>query len=219
MVLAVRLDSGSLAGEVVEVLSEVVDRIDQLELQTDDFDKMIDDCKKLAEFSNVCLHNRKSGLILAEISIFAAVKEKEKLLACEKLLDGLAENNKDNDVDFLRCRARLLAKQGGFDEAAELWAQICGIRKSESASANQRNWKWWRAKFYELYCCSKQRQNGKESISHTIEVLENSFSNIPPLWAEQLSLLKKQCAAGRLMQVSPVRDREKVSNGVNNLRK
>ncbi|MBA7636874.1 hypothetical protein ES703_44502 [subsurface metagenome] len=193
MVLAIRIDSGSLAGEVMELLSEVVDTIDKLQLQADDFDKTIHNCKKLAEFSHKSSNDRQSGLLLTEISILAAAKDKEKLSEAEKLLNNMAGDGDANDVNLLRCRARLLAEQGRFSEAAGLWAQAAKIRKSETVSTNQRSWKWWRAKFYELHCCAKISQTEKEKVSHTIEVLENSFTDIPPLWAEKLSSLKQQC--------------------------
>jgi len=193
MLLAVRDDSGSLAGVVVELLAEVVDTIDRLQLQADDFDKMMQNCKKLADFSYVSLNDTRAGLILAEISIFEANKNQGKLLYVEKLLNSLAKDGNADDVDLLRCRARLLAEQGKFDEAAGLWSQICKIRKNDVPKTARRSWKWWRAKFYELHCCAKCTPTKKESILHTIEVLENSFQDIPPLWAKKLSLLKQQC--------------------------
>ena len=193
MLLAIQDDSGSLAGEVMELLSEVVDTIDELELQADDFGKTIHDCKKLAEFSNKYTNNRQSGLLLAEISILAADKDEEKLSETEKLLDNMAGDGDANDINLLRCRARLLTEQGRFSEAAGLWAQVAKMRKSETVSTNRRSWKWWRAKFYELHCCAKISQIQKEKVSHTIEVLENSFTDIPPLWTEKLSSLKQQC--------------------------
>jgi hypothetical protein len=191
LLLAIQDDSGSLAGKVMELLSEVVNTIDELELQADDFGKTIQDCKKLAEFSHKSTNNRQSGLLLTEISIFTADKDKEKLSEVEKLLDNITVDGNANDVDVLRCRARLLAGQDKFSEAAGLWVQVAKIRKNQVASANQRSWKWWRAKFYELYCCAKISQIQKEKVLHTIEVLENSFTNIPPLWSEKLSSLKQ----------------------------
>ncbi|MHC4461150.1 MAG: hypothetical protein ACYS6W_04780 [Planctomycetota bacterium] len=193
MLLAIQDDSGSLAGEVMELLSEVVDTIDELELQADDFDKTIYDCKKLAEFSHKSTNGRQSGLLITEISILAADKDKKKLSEAENLLNNIVGDGDANDINLLRCRARLLDEQGKFSEAARLWAQVAKIRKSETVPTNQRSWKWWRAKFYELYCCAKISEIEKEQVSHTIEVLENSFADIPPLWAEKLSSLKQQC--------------------------
>lgn len=192
MLLAIREDSGSLGSQVNELLFEVIETIDQLQFQVDDFDGMIQDCKKLAEFSYKSLNDVKSALYLAEISVFAAGKERNKLSAAEKLLTRIAQNGNAEDVDLLRCRARLLTEQGEFEKAAGLWCQICKIRRNETALENQRSWKWWRAKFYELYCCAKMPQTKKKEVLHTIEVLQNSFSNIPPLWFEKLSSLKQE---------------------------
>ena len=93
------------------------------------------------------------------------------------------------DVNFLRCRARLLAEQGKFNKAAKVWAQVAQMRKKDMTPENQRSWKWWRAKFYDLDCWSKSPKTQKQEVLHTIDVLKNSFDNIPPLWAEKLNLL------------------------------
>jgi hypothetical protein len=193
MLLATQDDSGSLAGEVMELLSEVVDTIDELQSQTDDFDKTIHNCKKLAAFSHKSTNNQQSGRLLVEISILAADKDKEKLSEAENLLDNITRDGNANDVDVFRCRARLLTAQGKFADAARLWAQVAKTRKSETVSTKKRSWKWWRAKFYELHCCAKISQIQKEKVSHTIEVFENSFTDIPTLWNEKLSSLKQQC--------------------------
>jgi len=195
MVSAVVYDSGSLAPEVTQLLSEVVDKIEQFETQAEDFNKMLNNCIKLAEFGNKSLNNRQTALLLAEFLVFAADNEQSRLTEAESLLNTLAEETDSGDVDFLRCRARLLAEQGEFEAAAGLWAKLCEMRKDELALTNQQSWKWWRAKYYELYCWSKLPQTRKADVAHSIEILENSFHNIPPLWAKRLSLLKKGAPA------------------------
>ena len=194
MVSAIVFDSGSIAPDVTQLLSGVVENIEQCEAQADDFNKMLDNCVKLAEFSNI-LNNRQTNLLFAEILVLAADSERNGLIEAENLLSAFAEKADTNDIDFLRCRARLLAKQHRFDEAARLWAKLCRIQESEPSLANQRRWKWWRAKYYELYCWSKLPQTQKEDVSHSIEILESSFHNVPPLWAEKLSSLKNSAAA------------------------
>ena len=175
------------------LLTKIVSEIDRLQVQTDNFVKMMQDSEKIARFYYDCLDNEKAGLLLAEISIFSADKNQEKLSVIDTLLGNLAQNSDADNVDLLRCRARLLTEQGKFKEAAELWTQVANIRKSDAPSAQQRSRKWWRAKFYELNCWAKCPQTQKTSVLHTIEVLENSFHDIPPLWAEKLSSLKQQC--------------------------
>jgi len=183
------------AGAAMVLVGEVLDEIDEIQQQADDFDKAANDCRVLAEFCFDCLEGearRHAGLYLAEASIFAANKEEEKLSAVEELLDDTAESG-NGDVNLLRCRARLLGEQGKFGEAAELWAKIRELRRGETSEADKRSWKWWRAKFYELYCLAECPQTNKAGIYHTIEVLENSFTDIAPVWAEKLNSLKHQC--------------------------
>ena len=202
MLLAIQDDSGSLAGAVTELLAEVIDKIDEFKTDFGELSRaepanpysleMMENCKKLAKFSYSSLNDRQSGLFLAETSVFAADKNKENLLEANKLLNNLAADARDDNVDLLRCRARLFCKQAKFDNAARLWAKIARIRKNKLTVANQQSWKWWRAKFYELYCWSKCPQAKKEEVLHTIEVLENSFTDIPLLWAEKLSSLKQK---------------------------
>ena len=145
--------------QAMRLLSEVTGEIDQLKERAGDFHKLVKDCEKIAQYCYGCAGSYQNGLYLAEVSIFAAGKEKGKLSAVDKMLDSLA-NYDPNDVNLLRCRARLLTEQSKFDDAAAMWAQIAG---SESSSANQRSWKWWRAKFYELDCLAKSPQAEKES--------------------------------------------------------
>jgi len=179
------------ANEAMELLSKIIDEIDEIQKQAVNFQRTAQDCKVLAEFCFGCLEGaqrRQAGLYLAESAILAANKEKEKLTSTEKLLNDIAESS-NGDVNFLRCRARLLAEQGKFDKAAELWAQVAQMQKKDTTSENQRSWKWWRAKFYELDCWSKSPQTQKREVLHTIDVLKSTFDNIPPLWAEKLNLL------------------------------
>jgi hypothetical protein len=82
-----------------------------------------------------------------------------------------------------------------FGLAAELWAKLAQIRRDDTALSQGRSYKWWRAKFYELKCRSKQPDISKARIAHTIDVLENTIKDIPDMWAKKLALLRKQCQA------------------------
>jgi hypothetical protein len=182
------------ANEAMELLSKIIDEIDETQKQPDSFQRTVQNCEVLAEFCFGCLEEpqkRQAGLYLAETAILAANKEEEKLTATEKLLNDIAESGKE-DVNFLRCRARLLAEQGKFSKAAELWAQVAQIQKKDMTSENQRSWKWWRAKFYELDCWSKSPKTQKQEVLHTIDVLKNTFDNVPPLWDEKIDLLTEK---------------------------
>ena len=192
---AIEPDSCRYTTEAMELLSEIIDIIDYYQAESDNFPDMVRDCYRLAELCCGCLENqqhRRAALYLAELTVFAADKENEKLSRVDKLLNSLSENTKDNDVDLLRCRARLLTRQEKFHDAAELWAQIAKI-KNEATSSNQHSWQWWQSKFYELYCWAKCPQTEKKNVLHTIEILESTFTDIPPLWAEKLNSLKQQC--------------------------
>ena len=200
LLAAIGLDRTDYVIEAMALLSEIINKIDQLQEQSNDFQKLVGNCEKIAKYcERISLSTfglvpvLKARIYLAEISIFAVLSKQEKLSAIEKLLNDLPNNEKNDNADFTRCRARLLTAQGRYAEAARLWAQIAKIHKNETNGAYQRTWKWWRAKFYELDCFAKIPQTEKQDILHTIEVLESSFTDIPPLWAEKLDLLKQKC--------------------------
>ncbi|HUT29161.1 MAG TPA: hypothetical protein VMX13_05150 [Sedimentisphaerales bacterium] len=199
LVKVCRADDRRHVSEAGELLSEIIEQIDLLQEQQKHSQQFMKNCTTIARYcEEVALSTyglmplSQARLYLAEISVFAADKDQQRLSESGKLLDVLASHGLADNVDLLRCRARLLTKQGKFGNAAELWAKIAEIRKDEPAPPHQRSWKWWRAKYYELYCLSKQPQTNKQSLLHTVEVLENSFAGAPPLWAEKLESLKKK---------------------------
>ncbi|MHC4624925.1 MAG: hypothetical protein ACYS4W_13595, partial [Planctomycetota bacterium] len=186
LLLALGADRCMHTPEAMELLWTVIDRIDELENDDSGF---MTNCSKLSQICYDCLsrqEKQKAALFLIEVSTFLPRELHDKASHFENLLDSTAKAGLSHNIDFLRCRARLLTAQRKFDHAAPLWAQIADIRKTESAPPNQRSWKWWRAKYYHLYCLAKRPQTDKASLSHTIEVIENSFRNIPPLWAQKL---------------------------------
>jgi hypothetical protein len=185
--------------EAMELMGKVVGRIDQLPQQTTDFLKFMKNCQIVArhcERISLTIRGlipaRMARLYLAEISVFAANQNRQELLEVDKLLNDLSEQDLSDNVDYIRCRARLLFARGEFEGAARLWARIADRRKSESARPDRRSRQWWRAKYYELHCWSKVPQMDQGSIVHTIEVLENTYTAIPPLWAKRLSSLKEE---------------------------
>ena len=196
MLAAVELNRCENISEVMELLRQAVENIDLLQTTELNFTRTMQNCKRLAQFCYDCPDNqrhRQAGLLLAEVSAFADAKDQEKLAPADKLLNDITQAGDANDLDIIRCRARLLAAQNKFGQAAQLWSKTCETRKNESPSANQRSWKWWQGKFYELDCWMKMPQTKKEDVLHTIEILESSFVDIPPLWAEKLKSLKQQC--------------------------
>ena len=186
--------------EAHSLLVQSISTIEQLQNETSDFSGFLDNALKIAQYCRTMSTSTGSsipvshaGLLLAEVSLLKVVEAGGELSQIEEMLDNLPGDYRNNSMDFFRCRARLLAAQGKFDVAAGLWAKVAEIQKGRSASPGQRNWQWWRAKYYELHCCSKIPQTQGKDVVHNIEVLRSSFTDIPALWAERLSLLKQQC--------------------------
>ncbi|MBN2269209.1 MAG: hypothetical protein JXN61_01255 [Sedimentisphaerales bacterium] len=196
-----RGDNPEYALEAEKLLVAVIEKIEQLQEGSADFSQLHENCLGIARYceriSLSCFGLIPVGqarLYVAEISLFDVTKEPKKLDQIEELLDALPDEYKKDSVDFLRCQARLLAERGKFADAADLWAKVADFEKRRSTQSNQRNVRWWQAKYYELLCFSKIPETKKKDISHSIEVLLNSFTEIPPLWAGRLTLLKQQCS-------------------------
>jgi len=181
--------------EVMELLSTAIEQIDQLQ-EEDKFPETAENCKKLALKCCRCLEGsqkKPAELYLAEISIFAANANTDKLAEAEKLLNELNANDSVSEPDLIRCRARLLTGQGKFEQAAKLWEQLSKIYQNEYSNNISTSRHWWQAKYYELFCCFQSAQTDKKQVLHTIEVLENTHRQIPDFWAEKLARLKKIC--------------------------
>ncbi len=189
----------------LELLLKIFEKIDEYELQApqgqaDDFDSFLGQCCSLAEYCFRCVPSsakREATVVLAELLIFTA-NEEEKLLEADRLLAGQMKTTDKQDVDLLRCQARLLMAHKRYNEAAELWSQICRIRKAlepwvaaPPQDALRRGRPWWRAKFYQLDCQSRVPGSSRQDILHGLDVLGASFGEIPEPWAERLSKLKK----------------------------
>jgi tetratricopeptide (TPR) repeat protein len=181
---AVDFNDDSIAPQAVSLLSEVLDKIELWQQDANDFNQMLQNCATLAslaalaEFADKSTKSEQAALVLAEISI----------------LDGKKIPFTDeNDMSWLRPKARLLMAQGNFNQAAQLWARIAEYRKSDTAELNHKSYGWWQAKFYELDCLANVPQPDKKSIRHAIEVLQSSYADIPRPWAEKLDGLREIC--------------------------
>ena len=150
--------------------------------------------KDLARFCFDCPEGdpkQKAALLFVEVSVFEP-QQQEALADFEQLLESLDEDDMHDSLDFIRCSARLALAQRKFDTAAKLWSKIAQITKDDTAAEGTRSWKWWRAKYYELYCWANHDPAQKQQIMHNIEVLRNSFGEIPPFWGEKLDRLKRE---------------------------
>ncbi len=153
-------------------------------------------CERVSQSSFGLIPAERAKLYVLEISLFGADANPQKLSQIEESLEALPDEYKKDDGDFLRCRARMLAEQGRFAEAARVWTKVAAAEKRRSVPAGRTNQQWWRAKYYELFCFSKIPQTQDKDVAHSIEVLQSSYADIPPLWAERLNLLKQQCSKG-----------------------
>jgi hypothetical protein len=195
LVAARKFDDCEVVVAAMPLLSEILDKIDSLKADANNFSKMMEDCKQLAEFCYDCLdgeQQKAASLFCAEISIFAVDKTPDELSEIGRILDNLAKNGRDKDVDLLRCRARLLTQQGEFDQASWLWSQICSMRREDLSDKARRSRRWWRAKYYEIYCWSELAETKPDDVVHTVEVLQSSYEAIPAPWKEKFSLLKAE---------------------------
>jgi hypothetical protein len=184
-------NSGSMAPVAAGIASEITDKIELWQQDANDFNQMLLDCNALAEFAHKILNSRQTALILAEMG-----------KRCQLALSGVEgepfSSVDENDSNWLRPKARLLMAQGDFNQAAILWAKVAEIRRNDIPAVNQKSWNWWQAKYYELACIERAPQSDKQNIRHIIEVLQNSYPDIPRPWAEKLDSLKQQCGKGNL---------------------
>ncbi len=194
MLKACQKDSCRYTHQAMSLLSEIIENIDTLQVQQDNFLEAAGNCRQLAQICFGCLEDLQAGLFLAETSVFASNKDDNKLAEIEKILGSLTTKANEQNIDIIRCRARLLTEQQKYEEAAKLWSQICKSLQAQDFDSNKRSFRWWRAKYYELLCWSKLPKTEKQQVLHTIEVLENTFNDIPLLWAEKLKSLKQKCS-------------------------
>jgi len=193
LALAVEPNCCDYVAEVLTILRAVISRIDEYQARENDFELLLKNCQQLARYCFDCSQGsqrRQGNLILAELAIFSAGNDNDKLTAAEDFLNTLGGQADKIDVDLLRCRARLQMRQRKFGSAGRLWLSICDIHRKQALSTDTRSWYWWRAKFYQLDCWSKMAEAEAEEVLHCIEVLQNSFTDIPSFWAKRLNLLR-----------------------------
>lgn len=187
---AISNDDCKAANLSAALVSEGLEKIDQLKEQIDDFDGFADDCESLANYRLQCCTDETLENIyqqrLIEIGIIAAGSDTKKLGALERELD---RHGLDDDVDRLRCWGRLFMARGNWRRGFETWQRIAGARKPLGIST-VRDDKWWRAKYYSLLCWSKLPETKRTQVRHAVEVLVNSMEDIPAFWGEKLDGLR-----------------------------
>ncbi|MHC4293333.1 MAG: hypothetical protein ACYSTX_03485, partial [Planctomycetota bacterium] len=166
-------------------LKSLTDRIEQVEIETGDFSSFVDKMQICAEFCYGCFENpdrHGAALLLGELLTLTSPEKSQKFSQLQDYIEMSDQKDYFSEIDMLRYQARLLMAEKQFSQAAEKWARICSIRKIESLSEKERSWKWWRAKFYELFCCRQIAEFSEQDLLHTIEILETTYQKIPPLW-------------------------------------
>ncbi len=183
------------ADEILTLLEQLDEKVDLVIETAQKPDQFLGKYQTLAELLCQCIEEpkkQKADLILTELSILANQNDPEKLSKIEDLIAKTEEKLSAQNIDLLRCQARLLTAQRKFSPAVKIWTQIADVRRNQGISTQNRSWEWFRAKYFQLYCFSKTSKTNKPQIPHTIEVLENSFEKIPEPWAKKLNRLKKQ---------------------------
>jgi hypothetical protein len=171
-----------IAAEGFLCLDRFMQRIDE-HRHDPAFEKMVADAMQAARLCLDCLKGdsrSRAVLYLAELYTFTA--DRQNLTRATNLLKA---DFTPEDVHFLRCRARLAQAQGDFEQAARLWAQTAQVSKTRPPTAE-----WWRARYYELRCLARTTDFDKAKIAHAIDVLENTYDNIPAFWMHKLAELK-----------------------------
>ena len=184
-VLAETLDTDRCQGDQLAagILARIVEDADLYAGQ-------MQNCKKLAGLCAECCQGQlkeAAELMWAEIVLVEGTGNGE-LAQVERIVN---DPTAGNSIERMRCKARLLAAQGRFNQAGSMWNQMSHNYRPLNATAKRRPKQWWRAKFYELWCLERSDAATKGQIHHAVEVLESSFSDIPGYWAEKLSQLKQ----------------------------
>ncbi|MHC4075570.1 MAG: hypothetical protein ACYSRR_03720 [Planctomycetota bacterium] len=190
LLAAIDANSCDYATQAMDLLGQVIELIDELQENNPAFEQTVKDYKRLAELCRRCQADSRAELFLAEMSLFQGG---QRLTEISENIKKLRAEAADDDVDFLRVKARLAHRQGRFSRAAALWSTIAKLRKQDAA---RQSYDWWRARFYVLSCMARAGEADKSDIFHAVEILENSYLDIPSFWAAKLIQLKDASRLG-----------------------
>ncbi|MBL7107472.1 MAG: hypothetical protein ISS77_07700, partial [Phycisphaerae bacterium] len=172
------------------LIFDVLDRIDTTLESSRQPQTLLKNLEKSAHFSYKFQNIPNNSLNFAEISTFFA-KNNDDFVKIGKILREFEKENNQQNIAFLRCKARFYYKKQQFSQAAELWGQIARIHKNNTDPKTQTN-NWWRAKYYQISSWSKLENSSPDEILHTIDVIQSSFQVIPNSWNEKFDKLKKE---------------------------
>lgn len=176
------------ANECVEVLAALVKRIEKYEGRAGHYGVFLLNCEELAEYCVRCAGaswKAEAELIRCEIGAMSEGGTQKSRAEVEAILERLGKEGYQDNVDWVRCRARSYRSQGKFGEAARMWGMVRHARKPLK-SGEKPGWEWWRGKYYELECWSRMGSTKEADVRHAIEVLQSSMSDIPAFWGEKL---------------------------------
>lgn len=193
--LATAIENGDPNGSpllAASLTSEILEDIDEYEDKTENFAEFIKICSTLAHHSNNSItdesQNKDYQKKLIELNIITTQENGNTAKVGEYLLNEYTKKH-DDDIDILRCTARLYMKQDRFAEAFKIWTSIAQTRKPPSHAAAKPS-KWWRAKYYALKCYSKMPDKINDDLHRAIEILISTNKNIPKFWKKKLTELK-----------------------------
>ena len=88
---------------------------------------------------------------------------------------------------FVHCQAMVAYSQGHYESARQYWFRL---RQAASADSDQAMlvWYWWEGRLFGLY--SLLGGGECEQVSHIVEVIESSRTDIPDPWAGRLKALR-----------------------------
>jgi hypothetical protein len=62
----------------------------------------------------------------------------------------------------------------------------------QNRTEKSRSWHWWRAKYYELFCCAKSSDVSREDVKHAVQILQTLYALPPGIWQERLKALAEE---------------------------
>ncbi len=184
-------DNCQAVGEALAVLEGVIVRIDGWQAKAENWEDFIRHCRELAMYCLACAKDDTMfdvELIAAELLTMlpgdAAALEKARAIMAD-----IMSREQFRSLDWIRCSARLLTARGDYHHAALIWDKVATANTAGKPVTNGKSWQWWRAKYYQLYCVSRLSGAQAEKIAHAVEVLTNSYGQVPTFWAGKLEAI------------------------------
>ncbi len=187
LVSAISTDNIPGKDSLLVFLSYCLENIEQITTDVQDRENFLRNCKQLAQYVHQKTNSASAVFYLAEITSLFKITSRDELLKIKIMLDGM--NIEKPPVEYLRAKARVETALTHYQQAVMYWFKITEILPEPSPNGTG-SYRWWRAKYFQLYCLSKI-PGSKKNIVHTIDVFENSYRDIDEPWRTKLRKLKK----------------------------